>query len=401
MGGSPRVKVTTGQALPDLDWSAELAQLTSAWPYLGPTWLGATEKAMPQIRPWHTVATRARGELALAPGYILDTPPAVDHEPRTYLGWQAPTGEEVCCGAACDSAVSAEVDALGTGPFYPALLLGSPLGYRTEVAYNFWTPALMGAIAAELVPAAFAAGVRCVIAPWIPARRGNQDLIDALTRAGGHSAFWGYEDFLRLDAGGWDAHLASLPLKKRQRIKADVRKSAAGGLVIEHADNEAVRPHVARIAELTCLNREKNGAGEEPSHIAGLLTALLDAGAEVRAYLGRNDGALVASCVTITKDHRLFVKWAGFDYAAVGERSGIYFAMVLDAPVRDAYAAGLRTVEFGAGAHQAKALRGCTPRAVTTVMILADPELRRGPGPGWTRSAAAGTPRSATRTRPG
>jgi len=72
----------------------------------------------------------------------------------------------------------------------------------------------------------------------------------------------------------------------------------------------------------------------------------------------------------------MFVKWAGFDYAAVGERSGIYFALVLDAPVSDAYAEGLRTVEFGAGAHQAKTLRGCTPRAVTTAMVMADPALR-------------------------
>ena len=377
MGGSPHLTVTPGQGLPDLDWSGELAQLTSAWPYLCPTWLAATEKAMPEARPWHTIATRARGELALAAGYILDAPPAVDHEPRTYLGWQPPAGDEVCCGAPCDSAISDAVGALGTEPFFPALLLGSPLGYRTEVAYNFWTPALMSAIAGALVPAALEAGVRSIIAPWIPDRRGNQALVDALAQAGGHSTFWGYEDFMRLDAGSWDAHLAALPLKKRQRINADVRRVATEGVTIERADREEIRPHVTRIAEVTCLNREKNGAGEEPSHITGLLTALLDSGADVRAYLGHKDGALVATCVTIAKDHRLFVKWAGFDYAAVGERSGIYFALVLDATVRDAYAEGLRTVEFGAGAHRAKTLRGCTPRTMTTVMIMSDPQLRQ------------------------
>jgi hypothetical protein len=376
VGGSPRVTIAAGQGLPDMDWAGELAQLTSAWPYLGPTWLAATEKAMPEARPWHTIAGRARGELALLPGYVLDGPPAVDHEPRTYLGWRPPAGDEVCCGAQCDTDVSGAVDALGTGPFFPALLLGSPLGYRTEVAGNFWTPTLMSAIAGGLVPAAFAAGIRCIIAPWIPDRRGNQALVDALVQAGGHSAFWGYEDFMRLDAGSWDAHLAALPVKKRQRISADVRKCAAGGVTIERVAGEGVRPHVPRIAELTCLNREKNGAGQEPSQISGLLTALLDSGADVRAWLGRKDGAVVAGCVAICKDHRMFVKWAGFDYAAVGERSGIYFALVLDAPVSDAYAEGLRTVEFGAGAHEAKALRGCTPRAVTTAMIMSDPGLR-------------------------
>jgi hypothetical protein len=376
MGGAPRVVVTTGQDLPDLDWAGELTDLTDAWPYLGPTWLAASEKALTDLRPWHTVATRARGELALLPGYVMCSAPVVDHEPRTYLGWQAPSGEEVCCGAQTDTCTSDEIDALGTDPFFPALLLGSPLGYRTEVAYNFWTPTLLGQLVSALVPAAFDAGIKCVVAPWISGRSGNDALARALDAAGGHSAFWGYEDFLRLDAESWEGHLAALPLKKRQRIKSDVRRAEAAGVDISRVDGDAIRPYVARIAELTCLNREKNGAGEEPGHIATVLSAMLDAGADVRAYLGTKDGDVVATCVVIRKHYRLFPKWAGFDYAAIGERSGIYFALVLDAPVRDAYAEGLRTVEFGAGAHQAKVLRGCTPRPVTTSMVLADPELR-------------------------
>jgi predicted N-acyltransferase len=96
----------------------------------------------------------------------------------------------------------------------------------------------------------------------------------------------------------------------------------------------------------------------------------------VRAYLGNRDGQLVASCVVLRKGDRLLPKWAGFDYAAIGERSGIYFSMVLNAPVRDAYAEGLRWVEFGAGAHEAKTLRGCGSRKVSTVLLLADPAAR-------------------------
>jgi predicted N-acyltransferase len=360
MGGSPRVVVSPGQVTPDLDWPGELASLTDSSPYLGPAWLAATEKAMPDLRPWHTIATRARGELAIAAGYILDSPAAADHDPRTYLGWQA---------------ASAAAGDLDPESFYPALLLGSPLGYRTEVAYNFWTPALMRAMVSALVPAAFQAGVRCVLAPWIPDSRGNQALADALAD-GGHSAFWGYEDFIRLDPGGWDAHLAALPPDKRRQISGDLRRAAEAGVRIERAEGTGIRPYLPRIAELICLNRDRNGTGEDPAHIAGMLAALLDSGTDVRAYLGFQDGALMASCVTIRKNHRLFVKWPGFDYAGVGDRSGIYFALVLDVPVRDACAEGLRTVEFGAGAHRARYLRGAQPRTVTTAMVLADPSLR-------------------------
>ena len=363
MGGSPRVVVSPGQAMPDLDWPGELASLTSASPYLGPTWLTATEKAMPELHPWHTIATRARGELALAAGYILDSPAAAGHDPRTYLGWQTA------------SAAARDLDAES---FYPALLLGSPLGYQTEVAYNFWTPTLMKAVVSTLVPAAFEAGVRCILAPWIPGRRGNQALTDALAGMdGGLSTFWGYEHFIRLDPGGWDAHLAALPPDKHRRISGDLRRAADAGVRIERADGAAIRPHLSRIAELTCLNREENGTGEDPARIAGMLAALLDSGADVRAYLGRQNRALVASCVTIRKNHSLFVTWPGLDYDSIGERSGSYFALVLDAPVRDACAEGLRTVEFGAGDHRAKSLRGAQPRSVTTAMVLAEPSLRQ------------------------
>jgi predicted N-acyltransferase len=124
------------------------------------------------------------------------------------------------------------------------------------------------------------------------------------------------------------------------------------------------------------MNREKNGAGEEPHHITTVFEGLLDRGADVRCYVGRKDGEVVATCVTLRKAQRLFLKWVGFDYAALGERSGVYFALVLHAPVRDAYAEGLRVIECGAGAHQAKALRGCSSRAVTTSLAVADATLR-------------------------
>ncbi|BCJ68077.1 GNAT family N-acetyltransferase [Polymorphospora rubra] len=272
----------------------------------------------------------------------------------------------------CGPSVSDEVDALGEDAFFPALLLGSPLGYRTEIGYNFWTPTLFATMVEQLVPAAFGAGIRSVVAPWVPDRPGNEALTEALDAAGGHSIFWGFEDHIPLAAASWDEHLVALPKKKRQRVVTDERRVAAAGVTMQRLDGAAIRPHIPRIAELTCLNREKNGAGENPAHIETMLAELLDAGADLRAYTGSLDGELVASCVVIRKGHRLLTKWAGFDYARLGERSGLYFPLVLNAPVRDAYREGLRQVEFGAGAHQAKVLRGCSSRRITTSLVLAD-----------------------------
>lgn len=376
MGGSHRLVVEVGSELPGTGWAEEVDELPDAWPYLGPTFLAANEKAMPEAQPWHTVARRARGEVALLPGYVLAGPPAVDHDPRTYLGWQPPSGDTVCCGVDLARSVSDEVGALGEDAFFPALLLGSPLGYRTEVSYNFWAPTLFRAMVERLVPAAFAAGVRSVIAPWIPDRAGNDALTAALDAAGGRTTFWGYEDYVVLPGTTWEAYLGGLPTKKRQRITGDERRAAASGVTVRRLDGAEIRPYVARIAELTCLNREKNGAGEQPAHIETMVAGLLDAGVDLRAYLGWLDGEVVASCVVLSKERRLFPKWAGFDYERLGDRSGVYFEMVLNAPVRDACAEGFRGVEFGAGAHRAKTLRGTLSRQVSTSLVLADAGLR-------------------------
>ncbi|GAA3850894.1 hypothetical protein GCM10022243_15890 [Saccharothrix violaceirubra] len=376
MSGSHRVVVESGTTLPDGDWPWEQGDLKEAWPYLGPTWLRATEKALPEAGPWHTVARRGRGEIAYLPGFVFDGPPAVDFDPRTYLGWQAASGQEVCCGTSVCSDTVAEIDALGLAPFFPVLVLGSPLGYRTEAAFTFWTRSLFPTLLGNAVESALAQGVRSVIAPWIPDRLGNEHLAGSFGAVGGSTTFWGYEDFLRLDATDYESHLEALPLKRRRRITEDFDRVSAARVDLSRVTGEEIRPFVGRIAELTCLNREKNGAGEEPSHIETILTALLDAGADVRCHLARKDGAVVGVCVAIRKGDRLFLKWAGFDYAVLGDRSGVYFGLVLDAPVREAYDEGLRFVEYGAGAHQAKALRGCAPRAVTTGLVVADTGLR-------------------------
>ncbi len=376
MSGAHRVVIETGQSLPLMTWAEECRLLTDAWAYVSPTYLAATESATSEFKPWHTVARRGRGELALLPGYVIETAPAVDHDPRTYLGWRPENGQEVCCGVqACDSATS-EVDSWGSDALFPCLLLGSPLGYRTEVAYNFWSRSLLPGLLQQLVPAALRHGVKSILAPWVPDRLGNSDLLGAFEQLGGSVNFWGYEDYLRLTAESWPTHLASLPIKLRQRIVADERRATSSGVRIQRVDGTGILPHLARIAELTCLNREKNGGSELPSHIEQLIGGLIASGADVRAYLGFVGDEIVGSCVVIRKEHRLLPKWAGFDYSKVGDRSGLYFALVLNAPVRDALAEGLRSVEFGAGAHEAKKLRGCTARAVHTGMLLADSSLR-------------------------
>lgn len=401
MGGSRRIAISSGEALSPQNWWWEATNLPGGWPYLGPTWLLGTEKALTEARPWHTLARRGGGETAWLPGFVFERPAALDWDPRTYLGWR-PAGS-----ATGRAAGPAEVDRLGTETFFPALVLGSPLGYRSEIAFTFWSPRLFAGMVDSGVRSAFDQGVRSVVAPWIPGRRGNRAIIAALESLGGHHAFWGYEDYLELTAESYDEHIDMLGARKRKRYLDQLDRLAGAGVTIERVDGPDMRPLIPKIAELARRTPRHNVAAEEPEHISTVLAALLDAGAEVRCYTGRRRGDVVAVCVVFRKGFRLFIKWVGFDDDRLGdlgasppqrsqwpaehggavraageegersfEHAAAYLALVLDAPLRDAYLEGCHIIECGPGARVGKATRGCRSRRLTTGLLLAAGSLR-------------------------
>ncbi|PID95979.1 MAG: hypothetical protein CSA84_06990 [Actinomycetales bacterium] len=369
--------VSTTTELPVRGWSEDVADMPDAWPYSTPSWAaGTTSVLSAQAKPIHAVATRAAGEHAWLLGYLFDEPAGVDWDPRTYLGWEAPDGAQVCCGVEASRSATEEVDSWGQDALFPCLVVGSPLGYRSEPAYNFWTRGLVDTLSTQLLEAADAAGAASVIAPWIPDRVGLGEMARAFEHAGGSTTFWGVEDYLTLGANSYHEHVSTLPRKRRQRVTHDQVQLARSGLTVQHMRGADLEPFVDRIADLVCLNREKNGTSQEPGQISGILRELLAADADLWGYLGVRGGLVVAASVAIRRRRRVHVKWAGFDYGIVGARSGLYFPFCFDMPMRDAYAEGVRSLEFGAGAHEAKALRGCESRQLTTAVLIGDEALR-------------------------
>ncbi|MGL4176216.1 MAG: GNAT family N-acetyltransferase [Dermatophilaceae bacterium] len=377
MTRTARVELSTTTELASTGWDTDTADMPDVWPYLSTSWLAGTTTALAtSAQPMHALASRSRGEHAWLPAYLFEESTGVDWDPRTYLGWEAPDGAEVCCGVNPDRVASDEVASWGERALFPCLVVGSPLGYRSEPAYNFWVPGMVEALTDRLLEAATEAGAASVVAPWVPERAGNGELLAGFRGAGGLTTYWGLEDHLRLDAESYEEHVATLPKKRRQRLRHDQVQLARSGLTARHVRGPEIEPYVERVAELVCLNREKNGASQEPNQVVAVLRALLAANADLWGYLGELDGHVVVACVAIRRQRRLFVKWAGFDYGVVGTRSGLYFPFCFDMPMRDAYAEGVRTLEFGAGAHEAKALRGCDARVLNTAMWLRDEALR-------------------------
>ncbi|WP_129308555.1 GNAT family N-acetyltransferase [Streptomyces sp. L2] len=354
-----------------------IPQATEPSPYVQAHWLKATADSLEGAKPWHTIADRGEGDLAFLPGYVFDAAPIVDADPRTYLGWQPKSGAVACCSAtSCCDSTNDTVEALGTDVFFPSLLLGSPLGYRSEAAASVEDPLLVADLVDRIVPAAVEAGIRSITAPWLHENAYSDVLALALQAYGGDIAFHGQNNVLELQHDSYEAYLASLPARKRRRVKEDRDRAANSGTRIERKDREELRPLIGRISELIKQNRQKYGGGEDEAHIGALLTALVEGGADVRAYLVHKDDLLAGVAVTVKQGKRLFVKWAGFDYEALGERSGVYFEIVLDRPLREAYAEGITSIEAGPGVDEAKRLRGFGPRQIRSVVLVTDTELR-------------------------
>ncbi|WP_031006033.1 GNAT family N-acetyltransferase [Streptomyces sp. NRRL F-5727] len=373
-------QVRTGLSLDDAvaALGGGIPQATDPTPYAQVDWLTATEESLKGAKAWHTVADRGEGDVAFLPGYVFDVDPIVDADPRTLLGWQPKDGTAACCSATsscCESATDT-VEALGSDAFFPSLLLGSPLGYRSEATASVEDPLLVADLVDHIVPAAIEAGIRSITAPWLHNSAYSDVLALALQAYGGDIAFHGENNLLDLQHDSYDAYLASLPARKRRRVKEDRERADNSGTRIERKDGEELRPLIGRITELVTHNRQKYEGGEDEAHIGALLTSLVEGGADIRAYLVHKDDAVVAASVMVRRGKRLFVKWAGFDYEALGERSGVYFEIALDRPLRDAFAEGVTAIEAGPGADEAKRLRGFRPGQIRSVVLVADAALR-------------------------
>ena len=93
-----------------------------------------------------------------------------------------------------------------------------------------------------------------------------------------------------------------------------------------------------------------------------MLSRLLDRTSRFCALADSAAASWSRAAYPLEKGDRVYAKYAGFDYATLGTRSGAHFVVVVYGTLSAAYDRKARAVEYGVGAHQAKALRGCQPR---------------------------------------
>jgi hypothetical protein len=371
-GTGPEVDLEDETAL-DFTWECEAAP--SASPFAGPLWAAAVRGTSPQPEPIQWATARVGGAAGALAFQVIERPVSADTDPRSYFGWRPAALEGGCCGTPLSDDLAPDLESLAPDDLFPMLLLGSLAGFQSEVLHPRPTAQVANALIGTAMDAT-RPRARSVLAPWVSTRPGGVALAEALEQRRSVTTFWAVEDHLELPHGSFADHLAALNYRARYRARQDMAVYERTGL--ERAT--VVGPELKALAEpmsrLVAANKARHGMASRAHELPQAIDTVVSAGVPVVATTASKDGELVACCVSIAKDGRLYAKYAGFDYERVGTRSGLYPAVVLWATVEAAYELGCRAVEFGVGAHEAKRIRGCASRELVSHLVVHNPSVR-------------------------
>ncbi|MEU7428122.1 GNAT family N-acetyltransferase [Streptomyces sp. NPDC040750] len=186
--------------------------------------------------------------------------------------------------------------------------------------------------------------------------------------------------WIRVPQGGWDAWLETLPARRRELVRREVRQfTRAGYRVVDTTLSEC-----AEVAgKLLSLTEARYGhtttAGQHATSLGRQAAAM---GASARVLLCLRGDEAVGYCCYYLSGNVLYLRSAGFDHARA-EGAAEYFNLVYYLPLRIAGEAGARWVHAGIEATEAKALRGAELRPLwlldlseNSVLLGSDAEIR-------------------------
>jgi len=286
---------------------------------------------------------------------------------------------------AARSALRAQVPPAGS--WVPNLIVLYPGNDSFVAASGGPTPALTGTLVDGVLSWARDHGMKAVSFPYV---RADSELPELLAERGFLALPLTFRSRLT-PAAGFGDYLASLSKSRRWQVTTDRRRLAEAGVVTKRCSFEDVWPDMVA---LRCEQVERHGQRPdkelETTNIRRLATCFGEDG--IRLYCSFLDGQVVG--------FSLYVVWRDSWYVATtGARDRfVYFDNFFYAPIAGAAAEGVRVVDFGIGAWEAKRRRGCELTPVDLWVRALDPGIRRGievAGPamrredGWVNETAA------------
>lgn len=244
-----------------------------------------------------------------------------------------------------------------TASGYPAATATLPSGYLPGVV---GAPDAFPALLDELAAAARDWDCPVTAVPHVP---DGHPLAAALTERGyvGFAALAQAE--LTVDPAWPDfaAYLASLPKRRRNKVRREHRAFAEAGMLVREA---GLGTHKAEMARLHTEQLRRHGHDLPDDVMRGLLDRIERHLAPwCRVLVAERDGAMEAFALCYAYGGELHVKMAGL--SADAQRHFGYFAICYYEVIAYALRERLRTIVFGPLTYRAKVARGChlTPRS--------------------------------------
>jgi hypothetical protein len=378
-----------GDDVPEASYQWELEHAPAASPFAGPTWISSQRRDDDHGDPCRYIANRLRGDVAVLPVQVINSPASPDEDPRSYFGWKPATGPQACycgppqrtadgCHDSCGEPDQATdlLDVVGHELLFPVLVLGSLTGYQSEILHPDPAPDVADAMLDAALRYARRAGARTLLAPWVPDRGGGPSLAHVLAARGAVRAFWALEDYMLAPHESMASHVVGMRRRDRLRYHQDQRAADQHDVQIRTASGQDLGPHLQACSALVAANKRRYGLAAPLDEVTQTVLRLEQAGFPVVANLGFAGARLVACSISLRKRDRLYGKYVGFDYDTVGTRSGLYAPVAIWATLAAAYQTGCSAVEFGVGSHQAKIIRGCLSRPIASYLLAEDAYVR-------------------------
>jgi predicted N-acyltransferase len=171
--------------------------------------------------------------------------------------------------------------------------------------------------------------------------------------------------------GDFDGYLATFSAAKRRKVRAERRRVAESGLVLEtlHGDQiDVAEWPVLHALYASTFARFNNHAALSAACFADLAALL---GRRMVAFIARQRGLPVAVAICFRDDETLYGRYWGCQ----GHYPGLHFELCFYQGIAYCLRQGLRRFEPGAGGEH-KLARGFVPTVVHSAHWIADPAMR-------------------------
>lgn len=294
------------------------------------------------------LATRGGRPVAILPLFLVTAPTHYYHSPR-----------EVLCGSRerpllqAAGTPAAVLDAAQRAPWLPALVSVSPYGYRGGAVSAGLDEEAAAALVQAVDEVGRIEGVRLSALHYLTEAE-DAPLIKALLQRGGAVAIAGAECRLDLAWGAVDEYLRWLgPSRVKLRREYERAMAAGGGRWRWEAREAGPFPaDVAGPAAFLFARASRQHHELEPP------TSLFEhalrrwPGPRLLSWSEDARGRMRSALLVFRKEARFFPKFYG---SFVRDD---YFVLTFGRLVEQAMAAGVASIEYGGGSHQAKLLRG-------------------------------------------